>query len=151
MGASAWEYAVPYEPDLAHALEQLRLKVFSDGDFESPESSGLPAPGSLEELMTEPYWEFLGTCGTHSILDIAGGIAPADDVDREFGTIRPLSSEETAELFGSAHPTRADFSRVSESRELYEYCGGGPYTGRAAIVHDAGQPAEIVFWGQSGD
>jgi hypothetical protein len=151
VGASNWEYAVPYEPDLANALGQLRLQVFVTGEFVSPTEFGLPAPASLDELMTEPYWEFLGTCGTHSILDIAAGVLPADQLDQDFSTIRPLTDAETTALFGVDMPTRSDFARLSDSEQLYDYVDAGRYTGRAAILWDAGSPNEIVFWGYSGD
>ena len=36
MGASDWQYVVPYQDDLEAALETLRLQVFADGDFISP-------------------------------------------------------------------------------------------------------------------
>jgi hypothetical protein len=151
VGASNWQYVVRFEPDLAHALEELRLRVFADGEFMSPTSVGLPAPASLRDLMTEPYWEFLGTCGTHSILDIAAGVSPADQLDQELSTIRPLTGAETRELFGTDEPTRAHFERISHSDQLYEYVDAGRYTGRAAILWEANSPSEIVFWGYSGD
>lgn len=35
MGASYWSYYVPYEPDINKALQQLRERVFKDGDYSS--------------------------------------------------------------------------------------------------------------------
>jgi hypothetical protein len=150
VGASGWQYVAPYEPDLEHALERLRHRVFADGAFLSPASIGLPAPASLDELMTEPYWEFLGTSGTHSILDIAGGVRPADQQEQDAGTIRPLTDAESGQLFGVEKPTRTDLARTSDS-DLQEYVDAGRGTGRAAILWSAGGPSEIVFWGRSGD
>ena len=59
MGASGWEYIVPYQHDLAAALADLRRYVFERGDYISPANFGLPAPPDLEALTDEEYWEFI--------------------------------------------------------------------------------------------
>ena len=69
----------------------------------------------------------------------------------EFGTIRPLSDAECVELFGVAQPGRADFTPLSNSERLHEYVTAGRWTGRAAVLWAGGAPAEIAFWGYSGD
>jgi hypothetical protein len=150
MGASGWVYEVDYQPDLADALERLRRKVFDDGSYVSPVTVGLPAPASLDDLISEPYWEFLGESGTHSVLDIAAGLEPADNPHQGFGTVRPLTEAETLALFGADRPEQADYEAVGEA-DLFGYVDAGRYTGRAAILWDAGAPRSIVFWGYSGD
>jgi hypothetical protein len=51
MGASGWRYVVPYQEDLAAALDALRRQVFADGDFVSPAEEGYPEPASVEDLL----------------------------------------------------------------------------------------------------
>lgn len=154
MGASAWEYVVPYQPDLGAALDALRRQVFATGDYVKPGSYSdvfhLPEPSSVDDLTEqEQYWEFMGISGTHTIIDVLH-VVPADFIGDEFATIRPLLEAECAELFGAPKPSRADYTPLAGSQRLYEYVTGR-WTGRAAVLWDGGTPAEIVFWGYSGD
>ena len=110
MGASGWEYVVPYQQDLGAALDALHRQVFASGDFIKPSYHGavfdLPEPSSVDDLFEqERYWEFMGTSGTHSIIDVVN-VVPVDFTGEEFGTIRPLSDAECVELFGVAQPGR---------------------------------------------
>jgi hypothetical protein len=155
MGASGWEYVVPYQPDLGAALGALRRQVFAAGDYVKPNSYGdvfnLPEPSRADDYWEqEQYAEFMGTSGTHSIIDIEAVIPAGFDGD-DFGTIRLLSATECADLFGTAHPARADYEPLAGSERLHEYVTAGPWTGRAALLWADGRPAEIVFWGYSGD
>lgn len=34
MGASGWSYFIPYQNDIAQALQNLRQKIFEDGDYQ---------------------------------------------------------------------------------------------------------------------
>jgi hypothetical protein len=155
MGASEWEYVVPYQPDLGAALDALRRQVFASGEYVKPGSYGdvfdLPEPRSVDDLTEqEQYWEFMGTSGTHSIIDVLN-VVPADFTGEEFATIRPLSDAECAELFGTTQPSRADYTSLAGSQRLHEYVTGGRWTGRAAVLWAEGTPADIAFWGYSGD
>jgi hypothetical protein len=103
MGASGWAHVVPYQPDLDAALAALRHQVFAAGDYIKPSRYGLPDPVSVDDLLEqEQYWEFMGTSGTHSIIDVPFLIS-ADSADQT-GTIRPLTDAECADLLGSAQP-----------------------------------------------
>ena len=150
LGASGWEYVVPYQADMAEALGSLRRRVFAEGSFVNPSEIGFPAPESVDDLVTEPYWEFMGTSGTHSILDVLT-VTAADDEAQPTATIRPLTPLESQELFGTPRPSRADFGRASDSGQLHEYVHGGRGTGRAVVLWGEGAPAGIAFWGYSGD
>ena len=150
VGASGWEYMVPYQSDMAEALASLRRLVFAEGSYVNPSELGLRAPATVDELEQEPYWEFMGTSGTHSILDVLS-VVPADDDEQEYATIRPLTDREYRELWGNPQPTRDDFGRVSNSAQLHEYVDAGRNTGRAAVLWADGSPSEIAFWGYSGD
>lgn len=154
MGASGWEYIVSYQPDLGTALDALRHQVFASGDYIKPSFYGdafdLPDPASVEDLLGQgQYAEFMGTSGTHSVIDVQA-VLPAE-ADDKFGAIRPLSDAECAELFGTAQPSRADYEAVANSKRLYDYVAGGRWTGRAAVLWAAASPSEIAFWGISGD
>jgi hypothetical protein len=157
MGASSWEYVVPYQADLGAALAALRLQVFEQGDYLKPSyyganggHLGVPDPSSLDDLHQEPYWEFMGTSGTHSIIDVFA-VVPVESGPGEFGTIRPLSEGEYAELFGVVQPGRSEYATVAGSERLYDFITGGRWTGRAVVLWKDGAPTEIVFWGYSGD
>ena len=57
MGASGWDYYVPYQEDLNAALQQLRREVFEARDYYwvnggdwRPVEEREPRPASLEEL-----------------------------------------------------------------------------------------------------
>ena len=150
LGASDWEYVVPYQHDLGAALTGLRRRVFEDGDYISPAEFGLPAPASVEDLVHEEYWEFMGTHGTHSILDVLDVTTP-DNTSQEYATIRPLTEDEYVALFGSTTPSSDAFAELSNSDRLHDYVDGGRGTGRVAILWEGGKPSELAFWGYSGD
>jgi hypothetical protein len=150
VGASGWEYIVSYQSDMAAALACLRRRVFAEGSYLNPSVLGFPVPGTLDELVQEPYWEFMGASGTHSILDILG-VVPTEDEGQGSATIRPLTDREYSQLLGSPQPAREDFERVSNSALLYDYVNAGRNTGRAAVLWAQGEPDEIAFWGYSGD
>src|SRR5258706_14027963 len=126
MGASGWEYVVPYQRDLGAALDSLRREVFAAGDYVKPSSYcdvfDLPDPSSVDDLTEQDrYGEFMGTSGTHSIIDVLSVIAADFDGD-DFRTIRPLADAEGAELFGAAQPGRAE---------------NGPLAGRDRLAGEA--------------
>jgi hypothetical protein len=150
MGASGWRYVVPYQADLGAALDTLRRQVFADGDFISPAAGGCPEPGSVEDLLLDEYGFFMGTHGTHSILDVIE-VVPADETGQPPGTIRPFTPDETRQVFGTAQPRRSDYDRLAD--ELLSEKVGLPerWTGRAVILWKDGEPVEIAIWGYSGD
>ena len=108
MGASGWEYVVPYQADLGAALDALRRQVFASGEYLKPDYYGdafadLPEPASVDDLAQERYGEFMGTSGTHSIIDV-WAVVPVDFAGAQFGMIRPLSEDECVGLFGVMQP-----------------------------------------------
>ncbi|MFE4250423.1 hypothetical protein ACFRU3_13060 [Streptomyces sp. NPDC056910] len=135
MGASGWDYYVPYQEGLNAALQQLRHEVFEAGDYYWE-----PRPQSLKELWED---ESVQESGTHSILDIFRVVGPDDTPD--YNTVVPVTAEEARELLGTDKLTRAhvkDFDVFPRSR----------WIGRCAVLHDdEGNPQEIHFWGHSGD
>lgn len=150
MGASGWRYVVPYQEDLEAALDALRRQVFADGDFISPAEDGYPEPASVEDLMRDEYAFFMGTNGTHSILDVVM-VVPDGDTEQLPGTIKPFAPDETRQVFGSMQPGRADYDRLADALIFDKIGLPERGTGRAVTLWKGGEPAEIAFWGYSGD
>jgi hypothetical protein len=147
VGASSWEYSVPYQEDLAGALTALQRKVFEERDYYwcpgadwRPVEERLPWPQTVEELWED---ELVRENGTHSILDIFRVIGP--DEERDYFTMQPVSEEEALRVLGTRKPTRAhmpEFENFPHSR----------WQGRCVVLHDdAGEPRELHFFGYSGD
>lgn len=144
MGASGWAYVTEYKGDLESSLAALHTSLFDGGETyfrRVIEEWELPQPASLQELWSEPYYEFMGEHGTHSILDVP-----------TMEDITLLSAEETGQTFGTEHPTRVDWDRVEAASP------GGPHqlvgerwTGRCVLLFKDDQPEEVAFWGFSGD
>jgi hypothetical protein len=148
VGASGWDYYVPYQPDLQKALEELSRRVFDEGDYwwAVPYEYGKSAadfpnrPRTEEELWAA---EIVQESGTHSILDMSHVLVGREKPD--FGTVQPVTEAEAVERVGVAKLTRAHVGALKPLAEQRWF-------GRCAVLHDAdGEPAEIYFWGFSGD
>ena len=166
MGASGWQYFVPYQYDVSKVLNDLREQVFQSGKYykrepfwrytdeseydDAPDEDvrqeliewlrtmkGMKEPTTLEELF---LWN--GEDGTHSILDIKG----VSDVP-DFGSISPLSPEELMSLFGTHGPTKSMVEqKTDEIMNLRER-----WQGTYVVVYKDGLPNEIFITGFSGD
>ncbi|MEV6526319.1 hypothetical protein AB0M43_30705 [Longispora sp. NPDC051575] len=136
-----------YRGDIPSSLGALHQELFDNGDswFRAQLTRWeLPQPTTLEELWgSEVYHEFMGTNGTHSILDVPG-LGPDG--------ISPLDAETIVRVFGTDQPTRADWDRVAGK---YANGVGGllgdRWTGRCVVLSKDGEPSEVAFWGFSGD
>lgn len=154
MGASGWEYVVAYQADLGAALAALRLQVFEQGDYLKPSfyganggGLGVPDPTSLDDLHQEPYWEFMGTSGTHSIIDVFAAV-PQDPTLKSSGRSGRCRKANT--LSCSASPGQAAASTrlwLARTGSTTSSPGGAGLVARRCC----GATAEIVFWGYSGD
>ncbi|MEV3859687.1 hypothetical protein AB0J38_35945 [Streptomyces sp. NPDC050095] len=146
MGASGWDYYVPYREDIGAALAGLRQEVFDAQDYywdpwdeDAPDRSRT-RPATIEEL-----WEDEGVQeeGTHSILDMERVLRPGEQPD--YGTVEPVRPEEARRLTGTDVLTR-------EHIQAIEPLAARRWFGRVAVLHDsAGLPRELYFWGFSGD
>ncbi|HEY7225174.1 MAG TPA: hypothetical protein VH561_16500 [Micromonosporaceae bacterium] len=147
MGASYWDYYVPYQPDLNAALHELRHRVFVEGDYWwavkqefGPASAYPDRPTEMDALFED---EAVQESGTHSILDMFSVLADGEPPD--YGTVQPVSAAEALAVAGTEVLTRdhvAAIDRLADKRSF----------GRCAILHDEhGEPSEIYFWGFSGD
>ena len=148
MGASGWEYFVPYQPDLQAALDRLRRQVFETGDYwwAVPSAFGKSAADFPDRPRTEDQlWaeEVVQESGTHSILDVRWVVDDGEQPD--FGTVEPVTEAEALDVIGVAKPTRAHVAALEKLADQRWF-------GRCAVLHDAaGEPEEIWFWGFSGD
>ncbi|NUP34038.1 MAG: hypothetical protein HOV66_30100 [Streptomycetaceae bacterium] len=148
MGASGWWYVTPYQEDFGQALGALRAEVLASGDYVDPSKWGMPALRSPDDLFeNEIYWEFLGACGTHSVLDVNRVI----DAEAEpgFGTVRPAGPEAILERYGTDQPTRDDLADPDEQLPMMDTMPR--WSGSCMVLYADGVPDEIVFWGVSGD
>ncbi|MFD6425308.1 hypothetical protein [Streptomyces sp. NPDC060198] len=159
MGASAWEYIEPCAGGVAATLAALRQVEFeklfvhgTDWDDLRPAGASFTSVDDLDDLWED---EGLGSEGTHTIIDV-WEVIDTDAYDDDH-TVRPLSDEESVELFGTAEPTREDFARAQE-----HYAAGHPgsdglwdmprWSAWCTPLKDAGgADAVIAFWGWSGD
>ncbi|BCB77557.1 hypothetical protein GCM10022251_69060 [Phytohabitans flavus] len=147
MGASVWDYTVPYREDFAAALAELQEKVFADGDYYwargqifTPASDHGDRPATVDELWED---ELVQQEGTHSILDMQR-VLP-EGAASEFGGVRPVTAAEALSCAGTERLTTAHMP-------LFDDLTGPRWTGRCAVLHDAaGRPESIHFWGYSGD
>ncbi len=138
MGASAWKYYVPYQPDTNQALQALRGEVFRRGEYFNPYPGA--RPDSIEQLL-----ERNAESGTHSILDVtAARSRPA------FGVAASLSPAELIQYFGTDRPTH-DLLENSAAALQQIQARRGRGTGTYVVVYAGDQPAELLFFGLSGD
>ena len=141
MGASGWDYSVPYQKDLGLAFAGLQREVFQKHDYYwAGEDEGEPWPSTEEELWGN---EDVQETGTHSILDVVRVIGAEEKAHD--GTLRPVTEDEAFRLFGTRKPTRADMPKpIDLPCERWQ--------ARCTVLHThQGAPQEIYFWGVSGD
>jgi len=147
MGASHWRYYVPYQPDLNAALDALQRRVFAEGDYWwargelGKVASEYPdRPSTIDELFED---DAVQEEGAHSILDMSHVLADGEEPD--YGTIQLVTPAEALQSTGTERLAREHIPAIDALAERRWF-------GRCAILHDPqGQPAEIYFWGFSGD
>jgi hypothetical protein len=110
MGASGWDYYLPYQADFGAALDGLRRQVFADGDYwwAVPGEFGKSASDFPDRPRTEAeLWadESVQYDGTHSILDVERVHGPGEKP--EVLTVQPVDDGEALAKLGVAKLTRA--------------------------------------------
>jgi hypothetical protein len=151
---------MPYGGDVAVSLRELREQVFRDknyywwDDFEED----APRPATIEGIWDV---EEMQHSGTHSILDVDRVVdttaAPSwDNWQEDLRTVRPLGGDLVQHYFGTGQPSRAQFEELAGTRDAVvsrrfwdEVKMRG--TGLYVLLYAEGAPAEIGFWGFSGD
>ena len=159
MGGTGWEHFVPYQPNLAKALQELREEIFRAGQYEYSLSHVLPKIAkwddegiaffqkSLAEVRDkistiDGLLEVVGESGTSSILDVKGITAiPRTEM------VFVLPDWVLQRVFGTGKPTRLMIEKQGD--ELFRYCLG--WSGICVVVYKDGLPDEIYFYGNSGD
>jgi hypothetical protein len=145
LGASGWDYHVPYQPDLRAAFDHLRRQILTTGDYWWATGGGTAAdfpdrPATMRDLWAD---ETVQQEGTHSILDMSRIGQPGETP--AMGTVQPVTEDEALARTGTAKPTRAHVEALDPLVEA-------SWSGRCAVLYDdAGEPAELYFWGISGD
>ena len=164
MGASGWDYRAPYAGSVEATLIAVQEEVLISGEYiwrwddidpeDLDEDEGVPRPSSLAELAAAKEIEEFWDEGTHTILDIDRVVA-ADDNDNQVGAIVPLSPAELHQVFGTEQPSAADFDRGYKSGLVGQLdlsnLLGERWSGRSLVIYKDGSPAEVFFWGFSGD
>ena len=170
MGASGWDYSMPYQEDRYLAFVTLRQLVFEAGEFvwavSGKNASDDPGrPTTEDELWSE---EVVRLKGTHSILDMYKVLDDGEEPtygylpyayetfeeymalvkehgNPEYGVVIPVGE---AEAYAAAGDTKLTRDHVELLIPLAKF----PGFGRFAVLHDdQGAPAELYFWGYSGD
>jgi hypothetical protein len=151
--SSEWSYFVPYEADVAAALQRLREDVFARGDYMTEESEiasanylvdvprrSMSKPSSIEDLLEQE-----GGHGTHSILDITH-VSPTP----KRRAVSPLPASVLADYFSSDKPSWEEIQDVYEFGSLEKYVNKR-WRGIYIIAYADSKPSEIFFAGSSGD
>jgi hypothetical protein len=147
MGAHAYWYFTPYQPDVGAALELLRQQEFAAGRYSPatrfikfPIDGSAPSIGAQHDSIDDALLD-ADADGTRSILDITEiGDEPF------FGTAGPLANEALIALFKTTQPTR---KMIEENMGIF----GQIERGQAIyiIVYREGVPDELFFAGYSFD
>ena len=132
MGGEPWFHVAPYRSDIRAALEALRQRVFTEGEYRGSEEG----PATIEEAL-----ENMDADGTASILDIDH---VADNPEPTGVTV--LTAAEAKEYFGTERPTRAD---VEQADEFWEDIGRGEAV--CVVLYNGDRPSELYFAGYSFD
>lgn len=179
MGASEWYYEVPYQPDVAAALQSLRDKVFAEGDYYRDDSSDEGEGESADEVRArirgvvgEIDDESLEQIVSHQLARQKFGTPSSIDelleaqaengthsildmslgVSRtpQFGTVSPLSEEQLMETFGTTLPHSGVVASWVDRGGVDSY--RGRWEGACLLLAgENGSPAQIAFAGFSGD
>jgi hypothetical protein len=174
VGASAWSYRTTYRPDINAVLQDLRWKVFHEGDYLDPDK---PRDPTLD-LSEEEYRATVnpdaddGGIGTSQFEHwrLAKSRPRGTDPDslaaeRDDGThsiidimegvsdrpapmsVSPLTDQESMTIFGTLTPTLSDVLAAED--ELLEL--RPRWQGVYVISYVGSRPSELHFMGYSGD
>ena len=142
MGASPWDYFVPYREDIAAALKELKQQEFAADRYNKGWRGTTAA--SIAEAQQNAEAD-----GTRSILDMEGIMATPHEPDSDapqLGMVAPLSADQLVKLFGTDKPTRA---QIEEAGGYPEWLDRGLSV--YVIAYDGDTPSEIYFGGLSYD
>ena len=179
MGASSWNYVVPYQPDINAALQALRQQEFEAGEYSLVESDyddmsfaqWVENPDmtiddydavELAEMRVE-YDRRQAFTVPATIEDLlwyngAGGTGSILDMERvatepTVCAVAPLTSAHLVALFGTDTPTRVQIEErgFHAINHYLDEIGRGTGEGTYIIVYQDNSAHEIYFTGWSGD
>lgn len=166
MGASGWNYFVPYQADINTALQDLRQTNFSNGEYYKPHQRLLESipklieqhpnlkehfESNLEEIeqksklpenTIEQLMQKNAESGTHSIIDIIT-ISETTDLNQS-GKIR---DEDLMKLFDTVQPSKSQVESKADRLQTFR----GRWLCTYVIFYNNQEPSEIFFTGYSGD
>ena len=172
MGASGWASQVPYQPDIAAALQLARWEAYRAGDYDRQ------APLHEARTMTEDEYvawfaakygqEHVSRLvrdewraaqidpvdpdsllaaqpfsGTHSVIDMTG-VAELPG----YNVVAPAPDDLIETMFSTRTPTVADVEAAVSANRLDLY---GRWHGTYVVGYEDGAPKTIFFIGHSGD
>ena len=176
MGASGWNYSVPYQDDIAAALEQLRAETYDRGDYYKAEPD--PSlqlsedefkatlaldddPDGIQQFLLEEWhkakkrpaavdpdtlFASQPDSGTHSIIDICEGLS---EHPSRF-TASPLTTEQHLEFFETDRPGTPAVLEWASKHEIGRI--RARWEAAYVVSYSAtGSPERIHFVGFSGD
>ena len=148
MGASSWNYLVPWQPDPLDALGQLRAEVFTAGTWYWVHGDARQ-PCCIGELRRD---KDVQQTGTHSILDIDGIADGPPNAHEHVGFSVEVTADDAERVFGTRHPSAADLDRIGgpSSRHLDELLVARGI-GRHLTLYTGETPTQLLFFGYSGD
>lgn len=142
MGATTWQYFVPYQQDVGKVLQELREEVFRAGAYRPPrerDPSRARKPESIQQLVRRAREQ-----GTHSIIDIEKA-----SVSPEPSAVCPLPDEAIEQIFGTSTPSRQAIEVAAAHGDFEDYGRRG--RGIYLPAFEDGAPTKLFFWGYSGD
>jgi hypothetical protein len=173
VGASGWMTSVPYQDDIARALNEARWAAFRAGDFYREEENTQARTMSEDEYVA---WSMAGQpegisdeafrdewragrmdpvdpdslrasqpfSGTHSVIDV-------HTVDTEPGyfKVTPASDEVLMDIFGTLRPTAAQVGAAGD--ESHRFWPHRAWGGAYVVSYQDDVPHMIFFIGISGD
>ncbi|MFD4142954.1 hypothetical protein [Streptomyces sp. NPDC058572] len=156
MGASGWDYVTRYHGDVEAALATLQARVFQE------EYGDGARYRSLEDLYEDE--EFMGTEGTHTILDIDRVVVtdapPTPSGIADYGTLRPLALSRVVHHFGTDRPSVEQYEELvaaaseagheEHERSLLGECRMR-WTGCYVVLYSDDRPTHLGIFGFSGD
>ena len=157
MGASGWDYVTGYDGDIEAALATLQASVFQEEYGDGANYRSLVALYEDEE--------FMGTEGTHTVLDIGRVVATDDPPVRsrvsDYGTLRPLALSRVVHHFGTDRPTVERYEELvaaaHEAASHEEHVGSllgecrMRWTGYYVVLYSDDRPTHLGIFGFSGD
>ncbi|MEV4938208.1 hypothetical protein [Streptomyces zaomyceticus] len=157
MGASGWDYITRFDGDVEVALAALQGRVFQEKYGDDARFQ------SMEDLYEDE--EFMGTEGTHTILDIDRFVATDDPPTRsgiaDYGTLRPLPMSRVRHHFGTDRPSVEQYEELvaaaheALSHEEHEQSLLGEcqmrWTGYYVALYSDDRPTHLGIFGSSGD